>query len=137
MFPNMYCIPRGLHFIDMNADGLDDIVCIGPEGNLYLSVNQGDGDRAAGKPPTFKFYDKIKENEGYAQDRVRLADIDGDGRGDYGIIDDSGNVHFWRNGWVEDVPEYWQAMGLRFTAKGMGDIRGVRFEDLNGDVSGL
>ena len=24
---------------------------------------------------------------------------------------------------------------MRFTAKGMGDIKGVRFEDINGDVS--
>ncbi|KAH7129387.1 family 3 carbohydrate esterase [Dactylonectria estremocensis] len=123
MYPNMYCIPRGIHFIGMNADGLDDVVCIGPEGNLYLSINQGDGDRVAGKPPTFKFLDKIKENEGYAQDRVGLADIDGDGRSDYGILDDGGNVHFWRNGWVNDKPEYWQSLGLR----------GVRFEDINGD----
>jgi hypothetical protein len=26
-------------------------------------------------------------------------------------------------------------MGLRFTAKGMGDMKGVRFGDINGDVS--
>ncbi|KAK7420361.1 hypothetical protein QQX98_002784 [Neonectria punicea] len=131
LHPNMYCIPRGLHFIDMNADGLDDIVCIGQEGNLYLSINKGDGN--GDKPPTFGFLDKIKENEGYAQDRVRLADIDGDGRGDYGILDDGGNVHFWRNGGVKNKPEFWQKLGLRFPAKGMGDIRGVRFEDINGD----
>ncbi|KAH8895341.1 hypothetical protein GQ53DRAFT_855657 [Thozetella sp. PMI_491] len=136
MIPDMTCIPRGLHFIDMTGDGLDDIVCIDPSGNAYLSVNQGDGNRAAGKPPTFKRVSDtalIKTNEGYAQDRVVLGDIDGDGRGDYGIIDDSGNVHFWRNGWIDPIPKYWQALGLRFTAKGMGDIRGVRFEDINGD----
>lgn len=137
MIPDITCIPRGLHFIDMNADGLDDIVCIDADGNAYLSVNQGDGNRAAGKSPTFKRVSStalIKTNEGYPQDRVVLADIDGDGRGDYGIIDDSGNVLFWRNGWVDDIPKYWQAMGLRFTAKNMGDFRGVRFEDINGDV---
>lgn len=75
----------------------------------------------------------IKKHEGYPQARVRLADIDGDGRGDYCIIDDGGNVHCWRNGWVHDIPEYWQPLGLRFTAKGMGDVKGVRFEDINGD----
>ncbi|KPM46037.1 hypothetical protein AK830_g415 [Neonectria ditissima] len=112
LHPNMYCIPRGLHFIDMNADGLDDIVCVGPEGNLYLSINKGDGN--GNNPPSFEFLDKIKENEGYKQDRVRLADIDGDGRGDYGILDDGGNVHFWRKqvdadgAWVS-VIESWQS----------------------------
>lgn len=45
----------------------------------------------------------------------------------------SGNVWCWRNGWVNDIPQYWQALGLRFTAKGMGDVHGVRFEDINGD----
>lgn len=138
MTPDIFCIPRGLHFIDMTGDGLDDIVCIDQAGNAYLSVNQGDGDRGAGRPPTFKRVSdtaKIKDTEGYAQDRVVLADIDGDGRGDYGIIDDGGNVHFWRNGWVDAIPKYWQALGLRFTAKNMGDLNGVRFEDINGDVS--
>ncbi|KAJ4258177.1 hypothetical protein NW762_008322 [Fusarium torreyae] len=133
MHPNFYCILRGLHFIDMNADGLDDIVCIAPNGDLSLAINNGDGNRGAGKPPSFKNIGKIKNNEGYKQDRVRLADIDGDGRGDYGVIDDGGNVHFWRNGWVKDKTEYWQPLGKRFDAKGKGDIRGVRFEDINGD----
>jgi hypothetical protein len=122
----------------LTADGLDDIVCTGLQGNAYLSVNQGDGNRAAAKPPTFKRVSAtalIKTNEGYAQDRVILADINGDGRGDDGIIDDTGNVHFWRNGWIDPIPQYWQPLGLRFTAKGMGYIRGVRFEDINGDVS--
>lgn len=36
---------------------------------------------------------------------------------------------------LDDFPAYWQALGKRFDAKGMGDIRGVRFEDINGDVS--
>ncbi|KAK6069383.1 killer toxin subunits alpha beta [Seiridium cupressi] len=131
LVPNIYCIPRGVHFIDMNADGLDDLVCIAPNGDAYLSVNQGDG--TATNPPSFKYMGLIKSNEGWAQDRIRLGDIDGDGRGDYGAMDDSGNVWFWRNGWVDDTPAYWQPLGLRFTAKGMGDARGVRFEDVNGD----
>lgn len=33
------------------------------------------------------------------------------------------------------MPEYWQAMGTVFTGKGMGDVNGVRFGDINGDVS--
>lgn len=44
-----------------------------------------------------------------------------------------GNVWAARNGWVEDKPKYWQNLGLRFEAKGMGDVKGVRFEDINGD----
>lgn len=33
------------------------------------------------------------------------------------------------------MPEYWQALGVIFTGKGFGDVHGVRFFDLNGDVS--
>lgn len=104
--PDLFCNPRGVRFIDMNgesfrsgwycnltdiciADGLDDLVCIDPDGNLYLSINQGDG--SASKPPTFKRVSataKIKNTEGFKQDRIVLADIDGDGRGDYCHLDD-------------------------------------------------
>ncbi|KAJ3542499.1 hypothetical protein NM208_g4052 [Fusarium decemcellulare] len=79
--PNYYCDPRGIHFLDMNSDGLDDFVCITANGDAYLSVNRGDGDRAGGKSPTFRHVGKIKSNEGADREHVVMADIDGDGRG--------------------------------------------------------
>jgi hypothetical protein len=33
-----------------------------------------------------------------------------------------------------DYPDYWQDLGVIFTGKGFGDLHGVRFFDLNGDV---
>ncbi|KAM0330967.1 hypothetical protein ACHAQA_003924 [Verticillium albo-atrum] len=134
LFGNIYCIPRGLHFIDMNADGLDDIVCISPDGQLHLSVNEGNG--SGDRPPTFKYIGHIKNSEG-TQSRVRLADIDGDGRGDYGVIGDDGSIRFWRNGGNGDKPEFWQPLGIRSTMKpilpGTSQFEGFRFEDINGD----
>ncbi|KAF4963513.1 hypothetical protein FSARC_8480 [Fusarium sarcochroum] len=135
--PDLNCqFPEGVNFIDMNSDGLDDLVYIDADGNAYLSINQGDGNRAAGKPPTFKRVSSsalIKKTEGKKRDHVVLADIDGDGRGDYGTLDDAGNAYFWRNGWIDDLPKYWQSLGKRFEGKGKGDLRGVMFEDVNGD----
>ncbi|KAM0544829.1 hypothetical protein ACHAPJ_011660 [Fusarium lateritium] len=135
--PDLNCqYTEGVNFIDMNSDGLDDLVYIDADGNAYLSINQGDGNRAAGKPPTFKRVSSsalIKKTEGKKRDHVVLADIDGDGRGDYGTLDDAGNAFFWRNGWIEDIPKYWQYLGKRFTGKNKGDLRGVFFEDINGD----
>ena len=64
------------------------------------------------------------------------VDIDGDGRVDYCLIGDDGNIRCWRNGGSGEMPERWQDIGEGrpvFTAKGMGDIRGVRFVDLNGE----
>lgn len=126
----------GVHFIDMNADGLDDLVCLDSKGNAYLSINQGDGDRGSLKPPTFKRVSDtalIKSTETSNRKYVVLADIDGDGRGDYGVVSTDGLVTFWRNGWVDDIPKYWQALGTRWTTPIRWDY--VRFEDLNGDVS--
>lgn len=37
--------------MDMNADGLDDLLCIAPSGDLYLATNNGDGH--GNVPPTF------------------------------------------------------------------------------------
>ncbi|KAF5566618.1 fg-gap repeat domain-containing protein [Fusarium napiforme] len=130
---DLSCKPAGINFIDMNGDGYDNLVCIGPDGNAQLSVSQGDGDKSGSKRPTFKLHGEIKKNEGFEQDRVRLADIDGDGRGDYCIIDDGGKIQCWRNGGTSEAPEYWKALGTRFTAKNMSDSNGVRFADNNGD----
>ncbi|KUJ11379.1 uncharacterized protein LY89DRAFT_739567 [Mollisia scopiformis] len=111
--PDLLCDTAGLYFVDMTNDGLDDLVCIDADGNAYLSVNLGDGNRASGKTPTFKRASSsalIKSNEGYPQDRVRIVDIDGDGRGDYCVIQDNGDILFWRNGWIDPVPAYWGGM---------------------------
>ncbi|KAF4998528.1 hypothetical protein FDECE_11769 [Fusarium decemcellulare] len=129
----MYCDSgKGVFFIDMNADGLDDFVCIDSKGNAYLSVNKGDGSRSGNKPPSFKYMGKIKDTETNDRKRVVLADIDGDGRGDYGVIVDSSTVRFWRNGWVEDAPKYWQSLGVIWSST-FGDVEAIRFEDVNGD----
>jgi hypothetical protein len=65
---------------------------------------------------------------------VRLGDIDGDGRLDYCLIADNGDISGWRNGWINNTPEYWQPLGVVFTGKNMGNIDGVWLVDINGDV---
>ncbi|GKU19782.1 unnamed protein product [Fusarium langsethiae] len=126
----LFCNVAGIWWVDINNDGYDDFLCVSPNGDTLASINNRDG--TATSPPTFKNIGMIKGNVGYKQDRVRWGDIDGDGRADYMIIDDGGNVRAWRNSGTSDTPS-WQPLGLRFTAKGMGDMRGVRFEDINGD----
>lgn len=130
----MYCDNgAGVFFLDMNGDGLDDFVCVDSKGNVDLAVNQGNGDRASGKAPSFKSVGRIKATETNARANVVLADIDGDGRGDYGVLAATGPITFWRNGGTGDKPAYWQAMGVRWTES--TGSKGIRFRDLNGDVS--
>ncbi|KAF4995624.1 hypothetical protein FGRMN_5016 [Fusarium graminum] len=127
---NLFCNPRGIWWVDINADGYDDFLCVSPNGDTLASINNKDG--TATKPPTFTKIGMIKSNVGYKQERVRWGDIDGDGRADYLIVDDAGNIQAWRNSGTSNMPS-WQPLGMRFAAKGMGDQRGVRFEDINGD----
>ncbi|ETS73393.1 hypothetical protein PFICI_14998 [Pestalotiopsis fici W106-1] len=131
-FPNQ-CIPRGGRFIDLNADGLDDFVCISnPDGALYGVINNGDGSGSSG--PTWTSIGLIKDADpNFPQAQVRLGDIDGDGRADFIGLDADGTAHVWRNGGTADVPNVWQEMGTRWTGGDMDDLAGVRFEDLNGD----
>lgn len=122
------CDVGDMRWGDVNNDGLADHICIGSEGDMAVSINKG------GNPPTFKHVGKYKNAvKGYSQNKVRLGDIDGDGRLDYCVIGGNGDIRCWRNGGVGDKAEYWQDMGIIFTGKGMGNIDGVRFADINGD----
>ncbi|KAH6856359.1 hypothetical protein B0I37DRAFT_402917 [Chaetomium sp. MPI-CAGE-AT-0009] len=125
------CIARGVRWADVNGDGVDDMLCISPNGDIFASVAQvsanGDIDWASTPPALWK------ATEGLPQARVRIADIDGDGRADYCVVADNGDVSCWRNGGQGRMPEYWQSLGVVFTGKGMGDVAGVRFYDINGD----
>lgn len=132
MNPEKYCIPRGLHFIDMNADGLDDHVCIHPNGDISVSVNNGDG--GGNSPPSFTDVGVV-EATGSDQGDIVLGDIDGDGRGDYGIINqDDWTIKWYRNGGTKDKTEFWEPLGKRVDIVPQAPIQ-WRFEDLNGDVS--
>ncbi|PKK43057.1 hypothetical protein CI102_13335 [Trichoderma harzianum] len=120
------CIAKGVRFVDINADGLDDMICVAVDGTAYAMINNGNrGFTNSGEV--------WKASEGPKQDRVLLADIDGDGRADYCTIADNGDISCWRNGGQGNMPEYWQELGVVVQGKGFGDVNGVRFFDLNGD----
>ncbi|KAF2114469.1 SGNH hydrolase-type esterase domain-containing protein [Lophiotrema nucula] len=132
------CLNRGVRWGDINGDGLDDFICLSnPAGDMRVSINMG------GNPPTFKYLGVIRPNSGgYAQEDVRLGDIDGDGRLDFCHIQNpGGNIFCFRNGGqglapTEEYGGYWQGMvggPPTFDAKGMPGNQGVRLLDINGD----
>ncbi|KXH67624.1 hypothetical protein CSAL01_07878 [Colletotrichum salicis] len=79
----------GIHWGDVNGDGLDDFIYIGPDGKMYMSLNTG----KPGEIPTFENLDLYREAIGNRiQEHVCLGDIDGDGRLDYCVILDNGDI---------------------------------------------
>ncbi|KAK9413786.1 putative SGNH hydrolase-type esterase domain-containing protein [Seiridium unicorne] len=119
------CKSRGVRWADVTGNGLDDFLCVDTEGNTYVSTNVKSTLTSRG---LFK-----SGASGYEQAGIHFPDIDGDGRHDYCAVAGTGDIHCWRNGGLTDLPEYWQDLGIVFTAKGMGDYLGVRFADINGD----
>jgi hypothetical protein len=63
---------------------------------------------------------------------IFASDIDGDGRADYCIIQDDGELHCWQNGDFLDHSSYWQDMGVVFNALGKKGNE-IRLVDINGD----
>ena len=64
---------------------------------MYASINLGDGTTST--PPNFRSLGKVRDaTAGKGRSYVRLGDIDGDGRVDYCLHDDNGDLNCWRNG---------------------------------------
>ncbi|KAL1835601.1 hypothetical protein VTJ49DRAFT_6345 [Mycothermus thermophilus] len=128
---NIPCHQKRIRWGDVNNDGLDDFICLGDQGNMYVAINDG------GTPPVFRDIGLYKKAPmGYTHNNVRLGDIDGDGRLDYCVVAGSGNIYCWRNGGWGEKAGWWQDLGNGkpvFTGKGMGNIDGVQLVDLNGD----
>ncbi|KAL6230177.1 hypothetical protein BDW75DRAFT_248901 [Aspergillus navahoensis] len=99
------CNAAGVHWVDINSDGLDNFICIRLDRNAFASP----------------------------QAQVCVGDVDGDGRADYCVLEKNGDMSCWRNRWIDDIPKYWQPLRKCFTGKGMGNLSGVRLEDINSD----
>lgn len=58
-----------------------------------------------------------------------FSDIDGDGRADYCLVWNNGDIHCYRNGGWDAAPAYWQEMSgsdtYIFKGQGKGDKTGV------------
>lgn len=84
-------------FADFDNNGLDDFYCLKQGSAVWVSLNMG------GSPPTFRPLGQVvPTHSGYTEKNVRIADIDGDGRADYCLAADTGNVLCSRNGGTND-----------------------------------
>ncbi|MFD5143087.1 FG-GAP-like repeat-containing protein [Streptomyces sp. NPDC058401] len=86
-----------VRFADFDGDGRADYLYIAPDGGVTAYINRG-GDVSG--PNGWNNIGKVAWGTTTAQQQVRFADHDGDGRADYWTIADNGsvNVHLNRGG---------------------------------------
>ncbi|MFB9247074.1 FG-GAP-like repeat-containing protein [Sphaerisporangium melleum] len=107
---------------DMNGDNRDDYVVLQDLGQVRAWLNDGDGQ-------SWTWRGELNPGYGYPRDWVRFADMDGDGRDDYVILQDLGQVRVWRN---NGPGKEWTWQGE--VNPGYGYPRDwVRLADINGD----
>ncbi|KAK8001952.1 hypothetical protein PG991_014174 [Apiospora marii] len=120
---------------DLNNDGLDDLWCIGAQGQATVALNRG------GNPPRFESIGEVMASPGsYGPGDVLVADIDGDGRADYCVQENNGDIRCWRNGGWGDKVSFWQGFSkgdgggdVVFAGKGKPNKNMVRLGDLSGN----
>ncbi|WP_162795784.1 GDSL-type esterase/lipase family protein [Nonomuraea lactucae] len=135
-------VPDGLHPNDTGYAKLADafywgILSANAAGWIKSPVNPGSGtctDTAG------RWVDRGQVASGVAsRDKVRFADIDGDGRDDYLVVDDKGAVHaYWNKG--GDRPDGnggtipgWIDGGRIASGTSPTDDEKIQFADINGD----
>ncbi|KAH7417851.1 carbohydrate esterase family 3 protein [Cadophora sp. MPI-SDFR-AT-0126] len=112
-------------FADFNNDGLADFFCIKADTSMTVSLNRG------GNPPKFESIGQVVgAHDGFVAQDVRIADIDGDGRADFCLLQTDGTVLCSRNGGQGDSPQ-WQGFS---TPNG---VRGVVFNKNKASRSGI
>ncbi|KAK4167804.1 CE3 protein [Cladorrhinum sp. PSN259] len=130
-------------FGDFNNDGLDDFFCIKANSAISVSLNRGHKPSTTDESvriPTFESIGEVTPaHAGFSAADVRIADIDGDGRADYCLINADSNILCSRNGGQGDSFN-WQGFAapdtLRdviFNQKPGIDKAGIFFGDINGD----
>ncbi|GAA0369310.1 FG-GAP-like repeat-containing protein [Streptomyces blastmyceticus] len=122
-------LPLGDYQVDINGDGRADYLVVDEYGAVSAWLNNGDKNHVAWTKAGRN--GRIATGVGASGDQVRFADINGDGRADYLVVDDSGAVHAWLNDSTTGQDK-WTDAGT-FAPGGHVPRDQVRFADINGD----
>ncbi|MET7933302.1 FG-GAP-like repeat-containing protein [Streptomyces sp. NPDC005322] len=121
-----------VRFADFNGDGRDDYLTVDPTtGAVHAWINTG-GD-SNGKPGWSDQGQVASGTNPTEDETVEFADIDGDGRDDYLLVDNDGSVRAWINkGGDSNGRPGWIDRGQ--IAAGVGSTGvDLRFADFDGD----
>ncbi|MFJ7911984.1 FG-GAP-like repeat-containing protein [Kitasatospora sp. NPDC096204] len=119
--------PGNVGFADVNGDGKADYLVVGDGGQVTAWTNNG-GDSAGGFAPAKVW---AAGPAGTDPGRVRFADVNGDGRADYLVVSDQGQVRAW----VSRGGDGFAGFDERPFASGPegANLGNVRFADVDGD----
>ncbi|GHJ08704.1 hypothetical protein TPA0907_30710 [Micromonospora humidisoli] len=119
-----------VRFADLDGDAREDYLVVNETGRIAAWLNAGrDGDQNWG----WVYQGIAAPGVGSTGDRVRLADINGDGRVDYLVVDDSSRVRAWLNGGKDGNGRWvWNSVGEIAAGVGVAGSQ-VRFADVDGD----
>ncbi|GHC64318.1 FG-GAP-like repeat-containing protein [Streptomyces cinnamoneus] len=115
-----------VRFADVNGDRKADYIAVDDKGGLHAWINNG-GDGRGG----WNDWGMIAAGVGVTADKVRLADINGDGKADYIAVDDKGGLRVWLNN-GGDGRGGWSEYGQIASGVGVSADK-VRLADVNGD----
>ncbi|WP_449476119.1 FG-GAP-like repeat-containing protein [Streptomyces abikoensis] len=115
-----------VRFADINADGRADYLVVGKYGVVRAWLNNGGtGQGSWIERGTFA------TGAGEPEDRIRFADINGDGKADYLAVQDDSSVRAWVNNGSDGHGSWSEYDGF---ATGVGSSGNkVRFADIDGD----
>lgn len=115
-----------VHLADFDGDGRSDYWAVNTDGSVNVHLNKG-GDTGGG----WADLGKVAYGTTNRPEQVRIADFDGDGRGDYLTIADNGAIHAYLNRGGDKIAP-WQHMGQ--VAYGTTNDRSrIRLADHDGD----
>ncbi|WP_329578738.1 FG-GAP-like repeat-containing protein [Kitasatospora sp. NBC_01250] len=118
-----------VRFADFDGDGRADYWVINDDGSVKVWLNRG-GDVSG--PNGWQALGQVATGVTTDRSRLRLADLDGDGKADYNVINPDGSVSTWLNR-GGDGHGGWQPAGR--TASGTTtDQAGVQLVDFTGDT---
>ncbi|MEI5097710.1 VCBS repeat-containing protein [Streptomyces sp. PmtG] len=121
--------PAGkVRFADINGDGKADYLVLGDNGAVKAWLNKGTDAKGGGG---WEELGQVAAGVAPAE-KVRFADINGDGKADYLVLEDNGAVKAWLNkGTDAKGGGGWEELGQ--VAAGVAPAGKVRFADINGD----
>ncbi|MFJ8637072.1 GDSL-type esterase/lipase family protein [Streptomyces sp. NPDC093568] len=120
----------GMRFADINGDGRDDWLQLGPDSSVLAFENQGIAngriDWSLGKPIAAGV-------SGATREAIRFADVNGDGRDDYLRTGDTGTVHAYLNTVTDQGLIHWVERLNWAPGVSYGSRDKLRLADVNGD----